>query len=51
VSAKGEMGFNDMPMEITAKLSVKFGRNLGKQEIQSIFNNGYNRVYSNNKKK
>lgn len=46
VSAKGEMYFNDMPKEVTAKISLKFGRNLGKQEIQNIFNNGYRRVYS-----
>lgn len=47
VNGKGEMGFNDMPKEITATIKLRFGRNLGKQEIQSIFNNGYKRYYSN----
>lgn len=46
VSSKGEMGFNDLPLQITAKISIKFGRNLGKQEIDSLFNNGYRRIYS-----
>ena len=46
LSAKGELGFNDMPMQLNAKINLKFGRNLGKQEIDKMFNNGYRRIYS-----
>jgi hypothetical protein len=46
LSAKGELGFNDMPIFINANISLRFGRNLGAQEIERIFNNGYRRIYN-----
>lgn len=49
LTAKGEMGFNDMPVQLNANITLRFGRNLGKQEIEKIFNNGYRRVYRTTK--
>jgi hypothetical protein len=46
ISAKGEMGFNDMPIFLNANVNLRFGRNLGAQEIERIFNNGYQRIYT-----
>jgi hypothetical protein len=46
LSAKGEMGFNDVPLFTTANISLRFGRHLGAQEIERIFNNGYQRIYN-----
>jgi hypothetical protein len=45
LSAKGELGFNDMPIFINANVSLRFGRHMGSQEIEKIFNNGYKRIY------
>jgi hypothetical protein len=41
-----EMGFNDMPQNITATFSCRFSRSLGKQELMRMFNNSYKRTYS-----
>lgn len=41
-----EMGFNDLPKELSVKINVKQGRNFGGQEILSYFNNGYKRSYN-----
>lgn len=49
VKAKGEMGFNDVPIHLNATITLKFGRNLGRQEILKIFNNGYKRIYKKQK--
>ena len=49
VKAKGEMGFNDVPIHLNATITLKFGRNLGRQEILKIFNNGYKRIYTKQK--
>jgi hypothetical protein len=46
LSAKGEMGFNDMPIFLNATVNLRFGRNMGAQEIERIFNNGYQRIYN-----
>ena len=48
VKLKNEMGFNDMPTKIDVTINVSLGRNLGAQEIFSMFNNGYQRSYSGN---
>jgi hypothetical protein len=41
-----------MPTQLNVEIKVKLGRNLGAQEIFSMFNNGYKRDYaSNNPKK
>jgi hypothetical protein len=42
-----EMGFNDMPQNITATFNCRFSRALGKQELMRMFNNSYRRTYSN----
>lgn len=41
----GEMGYNDMPTEVTVKISLENGRPLGANEITSLFNNGRGRIY------
>ena len=41
-----EMGFNDIPKEITFKCTVTQARDFGAQEIFKFFNNGYDRTYS-----
>lgn len=41
----GEMGYNDMPTELTVKISLENGRPLGANEITSLFNNGRGRIY------
>lgn len=46
LSAKGELGFNDMPIFVNTNISLRFGRNLGSKEIEKIFNNGYQRIYN-----
>ena len=40
-----EFAYNDIPTRVTATIGVSFGRNLGAQEIFSVFNNGYRRQY------
>jgi len=42
-----EMGFNDMPKRVNVTIDIKFGRDLGRQEIEKMFNNQYSRIYSN----
>lgn len=42
-----ELGFNDMPKKVDATIDIKFGRPLGGQEINRMFNNQYGRIYSN----
>jgi len=42
-----EMGFNDMPKKVDVAIDIKFGRDLGQQEIEKMFNNQYGRIYSN----
>jgi len=49
VSFSNEIAFNDLPMYITANLTISFGRKMGKQELYSIMNNNYNRIYSKTK--
>lgn len=44
-----ELGFNDMPKKVDATIDIKFGRPLGGQEINRMFNNQYGRKYSNKK--
>jgi hypothetical protein len=46
VKLSNELGFNDMPARIDVAVNVEFGRPLGKQELEKMFNNGYKRVYS-----
>ena len=41
-----ELGFNDMPKSVKATFQLKLGRDLGKQEIERMFNNQYGRIYS-----
>ena len=41
-----EFAFNDMPTRLDVEVKIKFGRNLGAQEIFSMFNNGYKRDYN-----
>ena len=41
-----DMGFNDMPVSVTAIIDVEMGRPLGKTELERMFNNGYSRLYS-----
>lgn len=40
------MSFNDLSSEINVEVNLKFGRNLGGQEIRKMFNNNYTRDYS-----
>jgi len=46
VKLSNDLGFNDMPARIDVNISADFGRPLGKQELEKMFNNGYKRVYS-----
>lgn len=41
-----ELGFNDMPKKVDATIDLKFGRPLGGQEINRMFNNQYGRKYT-----
>lgn len=50
VDWNNEIGFNDIPTRIDVDIKVSLGRNLGGQEIFSMFNNGYTRVYDINSK-
>lgn len=45
LSFNGEMGYNDMPTELTVKISLENGRPMGANEITSLFNNGRGRIY------
>ena len=46
VKLSNDLGFNDMPARIDVTVSAEFGRPLGKQELEKMFNNGYKRIYS-----
>ena len=46
VKLSNDLGFNDMPARIDVGITAEFGRPLGKQELEKMFNNGYKRVYS-----
>ena len=46
VKLSNDLGFNDMPIRIDVSITPEFGRPLGKQELEKMFNNGYKRVYS-----
>jgi len=46
IKLSNDLGFNDMPARIDVSISTQFGRPLGKQELEKMFNNGYKRVYS-----
>jgi hypothetical protein len=46
VKLSNDLGFNDMPARIDVSIIADFGRPLGKQELEKMFNNGYKRVYS-----
>lgn len=41
----GELGYNDMPNEVTIKYTLKSGRSRGASEIASLFNKGKGRIY------
>jgi len=41
----GELSYNDMPTELTVKITLEQGRTMGAQELTSIFNNGKGRIY------
>ena len=41
-----ELSYNDMPMKLNTSIKIKFGRNMGSNELFNMFNNGYKRVYS-----
>lgn len=45
IESSTEMGFNDQPQKITAKIQCEFSRALGKQEIMRMFNNSFRRTY------
>jgi hypothetical protein len=40
-----EFAFNDIPTKLNVDIAVSQGRNMGKQELMQVFNNGYDRVY------
>lgn len=46
IETSKELGFNDMPQQLTVKFSCNLSRSLGKQEILRMFNNTYRRNYS-----
>lgn len=46
IKLSNDLGFNDMPSRIDVTIGTEFGRPLGKQELEKMFNNGYKRVYS-----
>ena len=46
IKLSNDLGFNDMPARIDVTINTEFGRPLGKQELEKMFNNGYKRVYS-----
>lgn len=41
----GELGYNDMPTELTVKITLENGRPLGSDEIANLFNTGRGRIY------
>ncbi len=45
LEVSGELGYNDMPTELTVKYTLKNGRALGADEITSLFNAGKGRIY------
>jgi len=49
IKLSNDLGFNDMPARIDVNVQIDFGRPLGKQEIEKMFNNGYKRLYSKSK--
>jgi hypothetical protein len=49
VKLSNDLGFNDMPARIDVNVQIDFGRPLGKQEIEKMFNNGYKRIYAKDK--
>jgi hypothetical protein len=46
IETSKELGFNDMPQQLTVKFTCNLSRSLGKQEILRMFNNTYRRNYS-----
>jgi len=46
VKLSNDMGFNDMPIRVDASINCRFGRQLGRSELERLFNNGYKRVYA-----
>ena len=45
VSFSGDLSYNDMPKYLNAKVSMKQGRNMGKNEIYDMFGIKYQRTY------
>jgi hypothetical protein len=45
VALGNELAFNDIPRYMTIKATIEQGRNFGKQEIESMFNIQYKRLY------
>lgn len=41
----GELSYVDIPTEVTVKIQLKSGRNMGAEELTSLFNNGKGRIY------
>lgn len=46
IETSNELGFNDMPMWLKAKITVSQSRHLGRNEIIKMFNNSFLREYS-----
>lgn len=46
IEFEGEMGYNDMPNEVTIKYKLESGRSMGASEIASLFNKGKGRIYT-----
>jgi len=46
IETSNELGFNDMPMWLKAKITASQSRNLGRNEIIRMFNNSFLREYS-----
>jgi len=46
VSTSNELGYQDQPMWLKAKIDCELSRSLGKQEIMKMFNNTFVRRYS-----
>ena len=44
-----EIAYNELPKELTASISCKLGRSLGKQEILKLFAQTYIRTYTSKK--
>jgi hypothetical protein len=45
LKGKNELGYDDWPTEIEAKITLKNARPLGAQEIENIFNGAQQRIY------